>query len=161
MAIAMIAAMDRNRTIGIGNKMPWHLPAELAYFKANTTGKTVLMGRKTFQSLGKPLPNRKNVVLTRQRGLELAGCEVIHTVEEALEQHGSEELMIIGGAEIYELFLPYADTILLTDVEVEVSGGDAFFPEMDAEEWKLTESEHRERDEKNPFAFTFQTYKRV
>ncbi len=161
MSIAMIAAMDRNRVIGIENKMPWHLPAEMAFFKRTTTGKTVLMGRKTFDSLKGPLPNRRNVILSKQEGLLIDGCEVVHSVEEALKRYGDEELMVMGGAEIYRLLLPYADTIYLTDVEVTLEIGDAFFPSMPASEWKEVASEYREKDEKNMYSFTIRTYKRM
>lgn len=164
MSITLIAAMDRNRTIGKGNAMPWRLPAEMAFFKSNTLGKTVLMGRKTFDSLGgKPLPNRRNVVLTRQQGLKLEGCEIVHSVEEAIRLYAQEDeqLMIIGGTEIYAQFLPYADTILLTEVETEIQDGDAKFPIFDSKEWKRTVGERKERDERNAFAFTFVTHTRV
>ncbi|MDQ6418066.1 dihydrofolate reductase [Paenibacillus sp. LHD-117] len=163
MTITLIAAMDRNRTIGKGNAMPWRLPAEMAFFKANTLGKTVLMGRKTFQSLGgKPLPNRRNVVLTRQTGLQLEGCEIVHSVEEALRRYGDgEELMIIGGTEIYAQFLPHADKIFLTEVETEIEGGDAKFPEFDSKYWKRIVGERKEPDERNEYAFTFVAHERL
>lgn len=161
MSITLIAAMGRNRAIGIQNRLPWRLPAEMAYFKAMTTGKTVVMGRKTYESLGRPLPNRRNVVLTRDTALALDGCEIIYSVNEALERYGDQELMVIGGAEIYSLFLPHADTLLLTEVEVDVEGGDAFFPIFNAEEWSLSASEYMDRDDKNAYAFTFKTYSRI
>lgn len=164
MSITLIAAMDRNRTIGKGNAMPWRLPAEMAYFKANTLGKNVLMGRKTFDSLGgKPLPNRRNIVLTRQEGLEIEGCEIVRSVEDAISLYAKddEQLMIIGGTEIYEQFLPYADVILLTEVDAEIEGGDAKFPEFDPEEWQRNEGERREKDERNAFSFTFVTHTRL
>ena len=160
MTITLIAAMDCNRTIGIGNKLPWRLPAEMAYFKKMTLGKTVLMGRKTFESLPKPLTDRRNVVLTRQHGFQPEGCEVVHSVEEALRLCKDDELMVIGGADIYAQMLPYADTILLTEVNTIIEGGDAFFPMFSESQWKLVESESRESDEKNKYAFTFQTFKR-
>ncbi|MBD2869785.1 dihydrofolate reductase [Paenibacillus arenilitoris] len=160
MPITLIAAMDRSRTIGVGNKMPWRLPAEMAYFTKMTTGKTVLMGRKTYESLRGPLKNRRNVVLTRQPDYMPEGCEAVHSVEEALGLGETDELMVMGGAEIYALFLPYADTILLTDVETDIEGGDAFFPSFSTAEWELVDSDRRESDEKNAYAFTFRTYKR-
>lgn len=160
MSITMIAAMDRNRTIGIGNKMPWRLPAEMAYFTKMTTGKTVLMGRKTFESLRKPLKDRRNVVLTRQEQFQPEGCEVVHSLQEALELCKEDELMVMGGADIYAQFMPYADTLLLTAVEADIEGGDAFFPEFPETEWELVDSEKRQSDESNPYAFTFQTFKR-
>lgn len=160
MSITLIAAMDRNRTIGIGNKMPWRLPAEMAYFKKMTLGKTVLMGRKTFESIRKPLNDRRNIVLTRQHDFQPEGCEVVHSLEEALELCKADELMVMGGADIYAQLLPFADTILLTDVDAVIEGGDAFFPVFSDSEWQLVESESRDRDEKNSYAFTFQTFKR-
>ncbi|WP_169081564.1 dihydrofolate reductase [Paenibacillus sp. PL91] len=160
MAIALIAAMDRNRTIGIENKLPWRLPAEMAYFKRMTLGKTVLMGRKTFESLPKPLVDRRNVVLTRQQDFQPEGCEVVHSVEEALELCKNDELMVIGGADIYAQMLPYADTILLTEVDTIIEGGDAFFPAFSESQWQIMESDSRDSDEKNRYAFTFQTFKR-
>lgn len=164
MSITLIAAMDRNRTIGKGNAMPWRLPAEMAYFKENTLGKSVLMGRKTFDSLGgKPLPKRRNIVLTRQKGLMLEGCEIVHSVEDAISLYAQEgeQLMIIGGTEIYEQFLPFADTILLTEVETEIQGGDAKFPEFDPKNWKRSVGERKEKDERNAFSFTFVTHTRI
>lgn len=127
MSITLIAAMDRNRTIGIGNKLPWRLPAEMALFTKHTLGKTVVMGRKTFESLPKPLKDRHNVVLTRQSDFVSEGCETVHSIEEVLSRFGAEELMVIGGTEIYTQFLPIADKLHLTAVDVEVAGGDAFF----------------------------------
>jgi dihydrofolate reductase len=153
--------MDRNRAIGRDNRLLWHLPADMAFFRKSTTGKTVLMGRKTFESLGRPLPNRRNVVLTRQKDLVLEGCEVIHDLEEALGRYGEEELMVIGGAEIYALAMPHADKLLLTEVETEIEGADAFFPLWDPHGWELTESVFREKDERNPYDCRFCTYRRV
>lgn len=161
MTVTLIAAMDRNYAIGADNKLLWHLPADMAYFKAKTTGKTVLMGRKTFESLGRPLPNRRNVVLTRQKGLVLEGCEIVHDIKDALDRFRGEELMIIGGAEIYTLSLPYADKLLLTEVEADIVGSDAFFPKFDKSEWNLAVSEFKEKDERNPYDCRFQTYLRV
>lgn len=161
MAVTLIWAMDRNRAIGGDNRMLWHLPADMAFFRKSTTGKTVLMGRKTFGSLGKPLPNRRNVVLTRQKDLELDGCEVIHDFEEALSRYGEEELMVIGGAEIYSLALPHADKLLLTEVEAEIEDADAYFPLWDPTDWELVESVFREKDERNPYDCRFCTYRRI
>ncbi|MFF2887428.1 dihydrofolate reductase [Paenibacillus sp. NPDC057967] len=161
MTITLIAAMDRNRAIGVRNTLPWRLPGDLAYFKRMTTGKTVLMGRKTFESLGKPLPNRRNVVLSRQTDLHLEGCEVIHNLEDAIQMFGEEDLMIIGGAEIYALALPHADRILLTEVETEVDEADAYFPVFDESAWRLASSEFKAKDDRNPYDFTFQNYERI
>lgn len=160
MSITMIAAMDRNRTIGIGNKLPWRLPAEMAYFTRNTIGKAVVMGRKTFESLPKPLKDRVNVVLTRQSDYSPEGCEVVHSVQEAMDRYGNGELMVIGGADIYAQFLPYADKLLLTEVDTSIEGGDAFFPAFNEDEWERVEAERVESDERNAYSFTFQTFRR-
>ncbi|KQO00677.1 dihydrofolate reductase [Paenibacillus sp. Leaf72] len=161
MSITLIAAMDRNRTIGIGNKLPWRLPAEMALFTKHTLGKTVLMGRKTFESLPKPLKDRHNVVLTRQSDFASEGCEAVHSIEEALSRFGEEELMVIGGTEIYTQFLPIADKLYLTAVDVEVVGGDAFFPMFNEADWELVEAIPHRKDERNLHDFTWQTFKRI
>lgn len=163
MAITMIAAMARNRAIGFENGLPWRLPADMAYFVRMTTGKTVLMGRKTFESFsGKPLKNRKNVILTRQNGAVYDGCETVNSVEEALRLYGGEEeLMVIGGSEIYALFMPHADKLLLTEIDLEVERADSYFPEIDPRVWKLADSVQGIRDDKNPYDYVFRTYARV
>jgi dihydrofolate reductase len=160
MSITLIAAMDRNHVIGSGNRLPWRLPAEMALFKQHTLGKTVLMGRKTFESLPKPLIDRRNVVLTRQADYKREGCELIHSMEDALKLAYNEELMVIGGADIYLQFLAHADKMYVSLIETEVQDGDAFFPVWDEEDWDLTDSKHRECDEKNAYSFTFQTLER-
>ncbi|GFN32342.1 dihydrofolate reductase [Paenibacillus xylaniclasticus] len=158
MTISMIWAMDRQRGIGIDNKIPWRLPADMAYFKAYTTGKTVVMGRKTFQSFPKALPNRRNVVLTRSEGLAFEGAETVGSVEEALNKYGSEEeLVVIGGAEIYDQFLPYADKLLVTEIDHIFEGTDAFFPEYDESKWKIVDIKVGVTDEKNPYNYRFLT----
>lgn len=161
MSVSLIAAMSRERAIGADNKMLWHLPKELAHFKRTTLNKTVLMGRKTYESLGKPLPNRRNVILTRQRDLQIEGCEIVHSVEEALQKYGHDELMITGGGEIYEIFMPIADRIYITKVDVNIANADAYFPELDENEFQLISEEKVEKDEKNKFSFTICTYDRV
>lgn len=162
MPITLIAAMARNRAIGQDNKLLWRLPSEMAHFRRSTTGKTVLMGRKTFESLGRPLPNRLNVILTRDRSFAPEGCESVHSVDEALRKYSSEEeeLMVIGGAEIYSQFLPYADKLLLTEVEAEIAG-DAFFPEVPESEWSIVGSEPHIADEKHGYNFCIRTYRRT
>lgn len=161
MTVSLIAAMSRERAIGADNKMLWHLPKELAHFKRTTLNKTVLMGRKTYESLGKPLPNRRNVILTRQTGLQIEGCDIVHSVEEALQKYGDGELMITGGGEIYQLFMPIADRLYLTEVDVNIANADAFFPEFDENQFQLISSEKVEKDEKNKYSFTIHTYDRV
>ncbi|GMK38758.1 dihydrofolate reductase [Paenibacillus sp. CCS19] len=159
--ITMIWAMDRNRGIGIENRIPWRLPADMAFFKASTTGKTVVMGRKTFQSFKKALPNRRNVVLSRSADLVLEGAEVVTSVEEVLKRYGNEEdLMIIGGAEIYNLFMPYANKLLVTEIDEVFEGTDAFFPAYDESQWVLTNSRVGEQNEQNPYVYRFLTYER-
>ncbi|MFD2117798.1 dihydrofolate reductase [Paenibacillus yanchengensis] len=162
MAITMIAAMDENRVIGVENRLPWRLPAEMAFFKQTTIGKTVIMGRKTAESLPKALVERRNVVLTKQAKVAEAGFEYIHSVDEALQLATTvEELVVIGGAEIYKLFLPHANRIYLTTVHTEVADGDAHFPVLMEKQWQLTEEQHCEQDEKNKFSFTVRTYNRI
>jgi dihydrofolate reductase len=159
MSITMIAAMARNRVIGAHNDLPWNLPDDMAFFIRSTTGLTVLMGRKTLESFHGPLKNRTNVVLTRDRNYHPEGCIIVHSVEEALERFENDDLMVVGGAEIYKQMLPYADTILLTEVEAEVEG-DALFPEFEGEEWTLEDSEFHPADERHAYEFRFQTYRR-
>ncbi len=158
----MIAAMARNRVIGIDNAMPWHLPAEMGHFRRSTIGKTVLMGRKTFESLGRPLKDRRNVILTRNVDYAPDGCEIVHSLDEALTRYAAskdDELVIIGGAELYKQFLPHADKLLLTEVDADIDG-DAYFPEFDPAEWLLVHYEPFPKDEKNSYSFQIQTYVR-
>jgi dihydrofolate reductase len=160
MTITLIAAMARNRVIGRDNGLPWRLPDDLKFFMRSTLGRTVLMGRRTFESLpGGPLKNRLNVVLTRQADYRPDGCEVVHSVEEALSRYGDGELMVAGGAEVYGWFLPHADRMLLTEVDAEVEG-DARFPEWNPAEWVLVESEQHPADERHVYSFRFNTYVR-
>ncbi|AJY77049.1 dihydrofolate reductase [Paenibacillus beijingensis] len=163
MSITLIAAMDRNRAIGTNNGLPWRLPADMKYFIRQTTGKTVLMGRKTFQSFGeKPLKDRRNVILTRSADYRPEGAETVSSIEEALGRYaGDGELMVIGGEDIYRQLLPYADRVLLTEIDEAFGGTDAYFPELDEREWKLDASVPGQRDEKNKYDFNFQTYVRI
>lgn len=163
MSITLIAAMDRNRAIGTNNKLPWRLPADMNYFKQQTMGKTVLMGRLTFQSFGgRPLTGRRNVILTRSADYRPEGAETVSSVEEALSRYGGEgELMVIGGEQVYRQLLPFADRVLLTEIDEAFEGADAFFPELDKAEWKLAASIPGERDEKNRYDYKFQTYVRI
>lgn len=150
--ITLIAALDKNYAIGKGNTMPWHLPDDLKRFKALTTEKTVLMGRKTFESIGKPLPKRRNVVLTRSEEFTAGGVEVVHSVEEALKL---PDLFVIGGGEIYTAFLPHATHMNLTLVDTAIESADAYFPRFDAEDWLIARTEDHATDEAHPFAFKF------
>lgn len=144
--IALIAALAENRCIGVDNKLPWYLPEDLKYFKAATTGKAIIMGRTTFDSLGKPLPNRTNIVITRNPDFTAPeGVRVVHSLEEALQIaksvahiNGNDEVVVIGGAQIYAQALPLADRLYLTEVHKAVEG-DAFFPEYDRSAWQEVE----------------------
>jgi len=158
--VSLIVAMAQNGVIGRDNALPWRLPADLRRFRASTLGKTLLMGRKTFESIGRPLPERENLVLTRDRRWLAPGVIVVHSVEQALAQAGGNELVAIGGAQIYRLVLPFARRIYLTHVHADVPG-DTFFPEFDdVTEWILVDVEHHESDEKNDYPYSFLTYQR-
>ena len=160
MLVSIIAAMDRNRLIGNRNQLPWHLPADLAHFKQVTMGKPVIMGRKTFESIGRPLPGRTNIVLTGSADFSAEGVLVANSLEQALEHAaGTEEVMIIGGSMIYRLSLPMADRLYLTYVENDHEG-DAWFPEFDPAQWRIIASEEHAADEKNPCDYSFVTYER-
>ncbi len=156
--ISIIAAMDRNNAIGKGNQLPWHLPVDLKRFKALTMGKPILMGRKTAQSIGRALPGRTNLVLTRSGEMPFAGMEPVASLDAALiraRELGAEELCVIGGAQIYELALPIADMMHLTHVDTEVVGADAFFPHYDAMGWRCVRQEKLPADAAHAFAMHF------
>ena len=157
-ALSMIAAVARNGVIGDGNKLPWRLPADQAYFKQTTMGHSVIMGRKTFESIGKPLPGRKNIVLTRDRNFRADGCIAVHSPEEALRIAG-EEPFVIGGTEVYNLFWPYADKLYITFID-ESFEGDATFPEIDPGEWTLVSEQPGTLDERNRHPHSFRVYQR-
>ncbi|MGQ8366260.1 type 3 dihydrofolate reductase [Glaciecola sp. 1036] len=159
----MIAAMANNRVIGLDNQMPWHLPADLKHFKAVTLGKPVVMGRKTYESIGKALPGRKNIVITRNQAYQLTDAIVVETIESALKVASieSSEVMIIGGGAIYEAVLPLADKLFLTFIDLEVEG-DTQFPDYNAQaKWIEVDSEHHLADEKNPYDYKFVTLERA
>lgn len=160
MKISLIAAMAHHRVIGKNNQLPWHLPADLKHFKVLTTGKTVVMGRKTFEAIGKPLPNRKNIVLTRDIHWGSDGVTVVHSWEQALEMcNNAEEVMVIGGAQLYEQLLPKASQLYLTMIDAEIEG-DSYFPEWKATEWQEEERHEQGKDEKNSYNMIFITLKR-
>lgn len=153
MKLALIAAMDRNRAIGLDNDLPWRLPDDLKFFKAQTLGCPIVMGRKTWDSLGRPLPGRRNVVLSRQVDLELVGADSCSSVAEVMDLLANEDkVFVIGGAEIYSLFLDAADELVLTLVETEVEA-DVWFPEWEKNIYREVSSEHHPADERHPFAF--------
>ncbi len=156
MRLYLIAALGRNRVIGKDNRLPWHLPDDLKRFKELTLGKPVIMGRKTFESLGKSLPGRVNIVLTRNLGFRARDCLVAHSVPEAVAlaaEHGPEAF-VIGGARVFEEFLPFADRLYLTVVEAELPG-DTFFPAFEHLGFREIERRRRPADERHAFPFTF------
>lgn len=138
-ALVLVCAMGHDRAIGVDNRMPWHLPEDLRHFKATTLGKPVIMGRKTFDSIGRALPGRRNLVVTRQTDWLAEGCEVFHSLEAAIAATAEvEEACVIGGADIYRQALPLAQRLVLTEVDLAVPGADAFFPAFDPLQWQET-----------------------
>ncbi len=155
MQISIIAAMADNRVIGIDNTLPWKLPADMKWFRQHTLGKPVLMGRKTFDSIGKALPNRTNLIVTHDRTFSAPGCIICYEIDEALQQMADvDEVMIIGGASFYEQLLPRADRLYLTQIHAAIDG-DAYFPEFDATMWREVKRIDCAADEKNAYPYSF------
>lgn len=160
--ISLIAALNDERVIGINNALPWHLPADLRHFKQITLGKPVLMGRKTFESIGKPLPGRVNIVVTSDRNFAAAGCTIAHSIDEALRlARDHAEVMIIGGATFYAQMLPQAQRMYLTFVHANDIAGDAFFPAWPAGQWQEIAREDHLADANNRYPYSFVTLERV
>jgi dihydrofolate reductase len=159
--IALIAALDRNKAIGFDNRLPWHLPDDLAHFKALTTGKTLLMGRKTAESLGRALPNRRNLVLTRSGQVPFAGMQAVTTLDDAIALAANEDLLVIGGGEIYALALPLAQRLHLTHVDTQLNQADTWFPQINADAWLETASQTHPADARHAFAFRCVDYFRI
>ncbi|MBP0724089.1 dihydrofolate reductase [Bacillus sp. RG28] len=157
--IAAIVAMAENRVIGKDNQLPWHISEELRYFKKVTTGHTILMGRKTYESIGRPLPNRKNVVVTRNKDYKAEGIEVIHHLSDYHPEE-NEDVFIIGGAEIFKESMGILDTLYLTEIQKEIEG-DTFFPEFSKEEWKEVSSSEMNTDEKSGLQYVYKIYKKI
>ncbi|UVJ43813.1 dihydrofolate reductase [Pseudomonas sp. LS1212] len=164
--LSLIAALAENRVIGIDNRMPWHLPGDFKYFKATTLGKPIIMGRKTWDSLGRPLPGRLNLVVSRQPGLQLEGAEVFSSLDAAIvraeawaREQGVDELMLIGGAQLYAQALEQADRLYLTRVGLRPEG-DAWFPEFDESQWKLTSTVENPATAEAP-AYNFEVWQRA
>ena len=157
--ISLIFAMGKDNSIGYKNKMPWHLPADLAYFKKATMGLPVIMGRKTFESLGRPLPGRTNIVISRNKEFFHEGCIVVDSVEKAKELTKDKDCFIIGGAEIYDAFMPIADKMYITEID-SVFQADTFFPQIDYSKWKLVSSVPGVKNEKNPFEYKHLVYEK-
>ena len=159
--ISLIVAASANHVIGVQGELPWRLSDDLRRFKDVTMGKPIIMGRKTWDSIGRPLPGRQNIVITRQKDFTAEGCDVAGSVDEALGKAGdAAEVMVIGGSEVYALFMPRADRLYLTRVHTEVDG-DAFFPAISETEWRLADEEHHAADERNEHAFSFQRFERA
>ncbi len=164
MKVALIAAFAQNLVVGINNSLPWHLPEDLKYFKRTTSGKAIVMGRKTYESIGRPLPNRTNIVVSRNPDFSADGVVVVDSLEAAIKHaeavntiNGVEEVMIIGGAAIYEAALPLADRLYLTHVHASVEG-DAHFPKVDLSEWLEMTRDDFQKDESNPYDYSFVVY---
>ena len=164
--LSLIAALAENRVIGIDNRMPWHLPGDFKYFKATTLGKPIIMGRKTWDSLGRPLPGRLNLVVSRQPGLQLEGAEVFSSLDAAIaraeawaREQGIDEVMLIGGAQLYAQALEQADRLYLTRVGLSPEG-DAWFPEFDTSQWKLTSNVENPATAETP-AYNFEVWERA
>ncbi len=164
--LSLIVAMSTNHTIGINNALPWHLPNDLKYFKQATMGKPIVMGRKTFESIGKPLPGRRNIVISRDANYSAEGVDVVSSLEAAISLgediclvNGQEEVMVIGGAQIYQLALEKADRLYITHVDAEVQG-DAFFPQVDWPSFTLLAEESFQAEDPNPYDYRFSVYQR-
>lgn len=164
MKVSMIAAMSSNRVIGKENSLPWHLPNDLRFFKESTMGKPIIMGRKTFESIGRPLPGRENFVITQNTNWHRDGVWVAYELDTALEMAAnaaedsdSDEIMVIGGQQIYTQALPLANRLYLTRVDATIEG-DAFFPEFDETQWSLVSEERHEACEENPYDYLFQIF---
>ncbi len=159
MIISLIAALATDRVIGMENAMPWHLPADLAWFKRNTLNKPVIMGRKTFESIGRPLPGRQNIIISSQAGSQ-EGVIWVNSVDAALQAAGDvEEVMIIGGGKVYEQCLARANRLYLTHIDAEVEG-DTHFPDYEPDEWESTFSEFHDADEDNSHCYCFEILER-
>tara|TARA_B100000929_G_C15441911_1_gene398282 strand:- start:611 stop:1096 length:486 start_codon:yes stop_codon:yes gene_type:complete len=155
MRLSIVVAMDDNRLIGKDNGLPWHLPADLAYFKKITTGNSILMGRKTYESIGRALPNRRNIVITRNSEASFSGCEVVDSIDAALSiTKNDNEVMVIGGASLCEQLLPEVTRLYITQIEGKFKG-DIFFPEYDKNEWYQVSCESHQPDAINKFVYHF------
>lgn len=162
MILSLLLAADENNVIGKDNQLPWHLPGDLKYFKNQTWGMPILMGRKTFESIGKPLQGRKSIVITRNKSWQHENVDVVHSVEEAIskaKEYGAKEIFVIGGSEIFTTSFKEANRIYLTRVHHQFDG-DAFFPEVTTDEWNLMQSRFCSADDKNAYAHTFQVWER-
>jgi len=162
MKISAIAAVAANGVIGKNNRMPWHLPDDLKYFRQRTTDHVIIMGHRCFRSGPFPLPNRINIVLTRNKELYLSGCYIAHSLEEAFEiarRFEDDEVFVIGGATVYQQALPYVQRLYITEIHSPIEG-DTFFPDLRQEDWHLLQSIYHPKDDRHPYDFTFKIYER-
>jgi dihydrofolate reductase len=157
--ISFVVAMDENRAIGKDNDLPWYLPNDLKHFKKTTMGKPIVMGRKTYESIGKPLPGRENIVVTRDQSYEAEGTTIVHSVDEVL-QINAEEICVIGGSEIFKQFLPVADRLYITEIH-HTFEADTYFPELNDNEWKEVSRTEGIVDEKNKYPHEFVVYEKI
>lgn len=159
--ITLIAAMGKNREIGFKGKLPWDLPSELNHFRETTRGCPVIMGRRTHESIGRPLPGRKNIIITRDPSYSAEGCVTVGTIEDALAaaKDGDKEIFVIGGTEIFKLAFPYAQKMILTFVDASPEA-DTYFPEFDESEWREIKRSLHQKDSENPHDFTIKTYEK-
>jgi len=159
-SLSIISAMDENRLIGKGNALPWHLPADLAFFKRTTLNKPVIMGRKTYESIGKPLPGRHNIIISRNPAYRIDGCDTCADIDAALALAADQvEAMLIGGASLYEQTIELAETLYITEIHAKFEG-DAWFPAIDPSRWEAVWREDHEPDERNKSAYSFIKYRR-
>jgi dihydrofolate reductase len=155
MSLSIVVAIDENRLIGKDNKLPWHLPADLVYFKKITTGKSIVMGRKTYDSIGRPLPNRRNIVISRNSKTLITGCEVLSSIDDVLSiTKDEDEVMIIGGASLCEQLLPQVSRLYITKIEGKFDG-DVYFPEYNEADWRQVSCESHLPDDLNEHAHHF------
>lgn len=160
--ISLIAAIGKNNELGKDNALLWHMPADMKHFKNVTELHAVIMGRKTFESIGKPLPNRRNIIITRDANYKKAGVGIVHSLSEAFDlfPDKNEEVFIIGGGDLYKQALPIADKLYITHIDTEDEKADSFFPEIIPIVWNEISHEEHKRDEKNPFDYTFSVYEK-
>jgi len=159
--ISLIAAIGKNNELGKSNTLVWDMSADMKYFRDKTKGHTVIMGRKTFESIGRPMPNRQNIIITRDKNYKAEGVEVVNSLEEALGRtQGKQEIFIIGGAEIYKQSMSIADRLYITHIDAEDKKADTFFPKIIPVVWNEISHEEHKKDDKNPFDYTFSVYER-
>ncbi|HFM6712456.1 TPA: trimethoprim-resistant dihydrofolate reductase DfrG [Enterococcus faecium] len=160
MKVSLIAATDKNRVIGKENDIPWRIPKDWEYVKNTTKGHPIILGRKNLESIGRALPDRRNIILTRDKGFTFNGCEIVHSIEDVFELcKNEEEIFIFGGEQIYNLFFPYVEKMYITKIHHEFEG-DTFFPEVNYEEWNEVFAQKGIKNDKNPYNYYFHVYER-